>query len=260
MISGLSRIESGLRGKEWQAKAVESVQAVIRILLGKDLPIVVVQNATGRGRDAEIRYHVKMECTAHSQEIRSKFGFFFAGGQDRRPSSLSGISIGNRITPASQIRLALLKLIGSKYKDANEGSSVKVIGFEARPMIKIIPPSGSDDARVKNFTFIEAVRRLPCNFTQDELKPLITKASKRFPGKLRSLFVILNDDMMSGEPARSKNGGRDVGSRKIVTGDAEEVEDEDDDGQVEEVNRGAGSSSGASRKRPGAPLVGRSKK
>lgn len=248
VISGLPRIESGLRGKDWQAKAVQSVQTVIQILLGKELPIVVVQNATSRGRDAETRYHVKMECTAHSQEIRSKFGYFFSGGRDNRPASLGGISISNRITPASQIRLALLKLIGKRYLDANEGSSVKIIGFEARPMIKIVPPSGAGDSRIKNFTFIEAVRRLPASFTPEELKPVLTKVGKRFSGKLRSLFVILDDDMLSSATLRSSAPSA---SASMVEDGSSELEAS---ATVEEI------SSGGSRKRPGGPIGNRAKK
>lgn len=213
--------------------------------------VVVVQNGTGRGCDAEVRYHVKMDCTAHLQEVCSKFGFFFSGGKDWRPSALSGVSISNRITPASQIRLAILKLIGKKYKDANKGSSVKVIGFEPRPMIKIVPPSGSGDSRVKNFTFIEAVRRLPTTFTPEELKPIIAKVGKRFPGKLRSLFVILDDDMQ-GVGQVTRPGSTD--DQALVSEAEDNSCQNETEALVEEI------SAGGSRKRQAAPIGNRSKK
>jgi len=47
---------------------------------------------------------------------------------------------------------------------------------------------------VKNFTFIEAVKKLPTNFTPKELRPILLKAGNRFSGRLRSTFVVLSDD------------------------------------------------------------------
>jgi hypothetical protein len=195
VISGLPRLPPGLLGREWQDRAKADVQGVIKILLGKELPIVVVQNVSGRGADAETRYNVKMECAAHSQEIRSKFGYFFTRGVDTRPPNLAKISIGNRLTPASQIRIAILKLLGKRYVKSNPEGKAKVISYEARPMLKITPPSGSSDNRVKNFTYIDAIRKLPVNFTPKELRPILLKAGKRFTNRLRSTFVVLDDDM-----------------------------------------------------------------
>ena len=95
MISGLTPIQ-GLKGKDWMTRAIADVQAIIRILLDKELKIVVVHNATSRAPNSEVRYSVKMESAASSQEIRSKFGSFFVGGQDRRPDSLRRVSITTR--------------------------------------------------------------------------------------------------------------------------------------------------------------------
>jgi len=142
VISGLPKLPSGLQGRDWQERAKADVQSVIKTLLGKELPIVVVQNISGRGADADVRYHVKMECTAHSQEIRSKFGYFFAKGVDKRPPSLSSISISNRLTPASQIRIAVLKLLAKRYIDSNPEGKARVISYESRPMLRLIPPQG----------------------------------------------------------------------------------------------------------------------
>jgi hypothetical protein len=83
-----------------------------------------------------------MECAAHSQEIRSKFGYFFTRGVDTRPPPLSKISIGNRLTPASQIRVAIMKLLAARYVASNPEGKARVISYEARPMLKIIPPQG----------------------------------------------------------------------------------------------------------------------
>lgn len=218
VISGLPRLPAGLLGRDWQDRAKADVQGVIKTLLGKELPIIVVQNVSGRGADAETRYNVKMECAAHSQEIRSKFGYFFTRGVDTRPPTLSKISIGNRLTPASQIRIAILKLLAKRYVKSNPEGKAKVISYEARPMLKITPPSGTSDSRVKNFTYIEAIRKLPVNFTAKELRPILIKAGKRFTNRLRSTFVVLDDDM--------KIPAEDEDAESIPEVDAD-VDDED---------------------------------
>lgn len=241
-ISGLSKISSEKRGKDWQAQAVSDVAGVIQTLLGKALPIVAVLNASGRGSDAVVRYHVKMQSAADSQEIRSKFGSFFIGGEDRRPQALKDVSISNRVTPGTQVRVAVLKLLAKRYLDRNAKAKAKVIGYESRPMLRLTPPPSSSDRRVLNYTYIEAVRNLPVNFSSEELKPIMKKAvNAKFNGKLKSIFIVLDDDMVSkfrGAASRVK-GAIDV-----------EIEDESEispESEVFEVQQGPSGS--GSRKR-----------
>ena len=191
MISGLPQIKD-LRGKEWMDKAVEDVQGVIRTLLGKELSIQVVHNASGRAPGSEVRYSVRMEFAADSQEIRFKFGSFFVGGQDRRPEALRSISISNKITPGTQVRLMIMKLLARRYRSRNPEAKVKVVGYEARPVIKITP--AESDKRPKSYNFIEAVTKLPVNFTSSELRPIVAKAKIHFRNSLRSTFIVLSDD------------------------------------------------------------------
>jgi hypothetical protein len=197
VISGLPRISQDLRGREWQARAVSDVKKLIQELLGKELPVVVVQNVTGRGTDVTSRYHVKMEFTAHSQEVRSKFGSFFIGGVDRRPSHLKGISISNRVTPGTQVRVAVLRALGQNYEDSNNGGKAKVISYESRPIIRITPPPEVTDRRVRTFTYMEAIRSLPIVFSSDQMSTILKKVDPKFRGKLRSTFVVLDDDALS---------------------------------------------------------------
>ena len=60
LISGLARIPPDVVGKPWQDQAVKDVQAVLTTLMGREFSIVVVQNATSRVPDAEVKYNVKM--------------------------------------------------------------------------------------------------------------------------------------------------------------------------------------------------------
>ena len=192
MISGLPMIKD-LRGAEWMAKAISDVQDIIRILIGRDPKIVVVHNASGR-KDTTARYSVRMEYASDSQEIRSKFGSFFIGRQDRRPESLRSISISNKVTPGTQIRIMVLKLLATRYLANNPEAKARVIGYEARPMLKLTPSDTSVQHRVKSYNYIEAISKLPTSFTAAELKPIIAKARIHFKGSLRVTFAVLDDD------------------------------------------------------------------
>ena len=109
--------------------------------MGKEYSIIVVHNSTRRVPDAEVTYTVRLTSVQDSKSIRLKFGSFFLGGagNDRRPEGLKGISIKNRVTPNTKTRIAIMKLLASRYRDSNPGSKVKMIGYEPRPMLKITP-------------------------------------------------------------------------------------------------------------------------
>jgi len=94
--------------------------------------------------------------------------------------------------------------LGKNYKDSNSGSKFQVIGYEPRPILKLIPPPESSN-RIQVYTFIEAVRKLPAIFPEEDLAKVTRQASAQFPGRLRSLFVVLSDDLIkSGGPRRNK--------------------------------------------------------
>ena len=192
MVSGLPAIKD-LRGRDWMDKAIADVQGMIRTLLGKDLKVVVVHNATGR-RDTETRYSVRMEYASESQEVRTKFGSFFIGGQDRRPTEFRSISVSNKVTPGTQIRIMILKVIAKRYQARNPEGRARVVGYEARPVLKVIPPESASDKRAKSYHFIEAIRKFPTCFTASELRPIYSKARVHFKDRLRQTFVVLDDD------------------------------------------------------------------
>ena len=148
LISGLPSIID-LFGKEWQEKAVQDVQGVLRILMGREMPISFIQNATSRVPNSEVKYHVKMSVPADSKLIRDKFGSFFLGRKNGKPEALSNINIKNRVTPETKTRVDILKLLAEKYRASNPDGKAQVIHYEARPLIKITPPSSASDRRVK---------------------------------------------------------------------------------------------------------------
>ena len=201
MIQGLARLPK-LDTKAWQERALSDCNKVISSL-GFDPVAKYVQNMTGRSNDARVLYRVRVSTPEVSRAIRDKFASYFAGGKDSRPESLAGISIRNCVTPATLGRIAILQLFGKRYKEANVGSKFQVISYEPRPLLKLTPAPGSSDRRVLTFNFIEAVSKLPANFTSSEIEALLKRISPSLHGNLASLFVVINDDMLKSKP-RSK--------------------------------------------------------
>lgn len=110
-ITGLTRHPEGLSPKEWQDRSKRDVQGALTVLMGREYPIVVVLNATSKRKDAPATYHVQLTRVEDSAEIRNKFGTFFLGGGDTRPPACKAFSINNRITPATSVRIAILKIL-----------------------------------------------------------------------------------------------------------------------------------------------------
>ena len=226
IISGLARITGRLGGKEWQDKAQEIVQKAIVSLMGGPMKISVVHNSTGPSPKAPVTYSVQMVRVEDAKAIRSKFGGFFRGGTDSRPESLSGVSIQNLVTRETRIRISIMKLLADRYRKSNPGGKAQVIGYLPRPMLKLTPPPESKNKRVMSYNYIEAVQKLPTNFERSEIQDITNRAAKSFPGRLRSLFIVLSDDLVV-RAVRQKRAGSPSGhapepSRARVA----EVEDE----------------------------------
>ena len=208
VISGLPAIPSEKFGKAWQDQAVQDVQAIMTVLLGKEAPIVVVQNATKRHQGAEVTYNVKLSDVAVSRSLRRKFGSFYLGSQDKRPDGLRHVNIKNRVTPETRTRIDVLKLLAHRYRTSNPGSKVQVIHYDPRPLIKITPAPSASDRRTLVYNYIDAVRKLPSNFTSAEAEPVLRRINPVMAGSIRSTFVVLSDDMfrsvISKFPKKSK--------------------------------------------------------
>ena len=194
VISGLSAIPGRLSGKDWYERAKQDSHTVLELVLGTGVDIVSVRNSTGMAPNAPTTYTVQLSSVEVASSIRTKFGSFFSGGRDNRPSSLSHISIQNSVTKATRIRISILKLLAKRYEGSNPGGKARVIGYQPRPLLRITPPETSKDRRVRSFNFIEAVQKFPTHFSESEVESITRRAYAGFPGKLRTLFVVLSDD------------------------------------------------------------------
>ena len=144
------------------------------------------------------RYNVKLPSPALSKEVRTKFGTFYVNGRDERPPEFKPYTVRNLLTQETRIRLAILQVIGRRYKDSNQGCQVKVIGYDPRPILRIIPPQDAQSRRVRTYTFVEAVSKYPTNFTKADLDFILSKVGYKQKGLLRALFICLSDDMLPG--------------------------------------------------------------
>lgn len=207
LISGLPRIPSSLSGRDWQERAKSDVKKIISKLIDRPIDIVVVRNVSNRSGTTS-SYSVQLSNVPDSRLIRSKFGSFFSKGIDNRPSDFKEMSISNVVTRETRIRIQLLKLYAKRYRDSNPGSKTLVVGYEPRPLLKLTPPQGVNQ-RIKTMTFIDAVRTLPRNLNPDDLAPIVRAAHSSFPGKVKSLFVVISDDMDRGVKTSRKRVAND---------------------------------------------------
>ena len=189
----------------------------------RDIPIIVVKNSTGKGKEAITTYNVELQKLEDSKAVRLKFGSFFIGGsKTTRPQALKEISIRNRVTPATLTRVNILKVLAERYRTSNPGATVKVIGYDPRPLIKLVPPEGVEDRRVMTYDFLQAIKNLPTNFTPEEREFIINRVSPKLYGKLRSLFRVISDDMVKrkarpapkGSPAEAGGSGGPKGGHQ----------------------------------------------
>ena len=117
-----------------------------------------------------------------------------------------------------------MHIFAQRYKDSNQGAKTQVIGFENRPLLKLIPLEGCSHCRVKVMTFINAIQKLPAAFTSEELKPVLNMVhyQTQLTGRLRSLFVVILDDLLpcpkSGMPKPPSNAMETDQTTSLGTG------------------------------------------
>ena len=83
-----------------------------------------------------------------------------------------------------------------------------MIGYDVRPLIKITPAQSASDRRVQVYNYVvEAVKTLPTSIPDSDLAPIIRRINPNLKGKIRSLFIILSDDLY--KPRQQPSGPTD---------------------------------------------------
>ena len=198
-ISGLPRLSTV--GKAWQNDVRKQVRAALlevakTFRLHLRFEVLYVYNPIKQRTSGPTLYHVRLDSVECSKSLRDAWsGFFNKSRPVSKPPALSAVTrIANKVTQATRVRIAILRELGTNYHQRNPGSSIKVRGYESRPSILVVPPSSAKDPRVKNFFFMEAVRTLPAQFSDENLVAIFKVIGAKFLGQLRDLFVVLCDD------------------------------------------------------------------
>ena len=189
--------------REWQVAVRRQVIDFIKLVLKTNrtnLEYSVLSVADPmRFRSAGLNVlNVKLDSVESSKRIRELYsGFFRRNRPVQLPSSLRGVSLRNKVTLDTRIRIEIMKQLANNYKDKNPGSTVDVRGYGSRPLLMTTAPSGSSGAsatRSTTFTFIDAVTKLPATFSDEALGRIFGVVREHHPGELRKLFVVLSDD------------------------------------------------------------------
>ena len=194
-VAGLPR----LSGANWQDAARRQVAEVINLALHVNrtsvtFEVMYVSNPFRYQTNRQNFYNVRMDSVASSKRIREVFsGFFRRNRPVPLPPPLKGVAIRNKLTPDTKIRLSILHQFGSIFQESARGASYKVTGFDSRPLLMTFPPAGSAE-RQRTYTFMQAVTLLPARFSDEHLTRIYQVVNNQHPGKLQSLFVVLNDD------------------------------------------------------------------
>jgi hypothetical protein len=91
------------------------------------------------------------------------------------------------------------QILAERYRQKFPMGSAYVTTYEARPMLNT---RSERNRRHLALSFVEAVSQDP-NPTLEELLPAYRIAGDAFLGKMRSLFLVLDDDTAKKQPAKS---------------------------------------------------------
>ena len=198
VVQGLPRLSSDLSNHDWQEAAKKQVTELIKFVLNIDrsnvrFTVLLVLNPFRHIPTRPPLYNVRMDSVASSSRIREIYsGFFRKERPMKLPPSLKGVSIRNKITLNTKIRLAILREVGSIYKESNKGSFYKANGYTSRPFLVTTPPRGA--GRPRKYTFMQAVTSLKATFSDANLIKIFQTINDHHPGELQALFVVIKDD------------------------------------------------------------------
>ena len=198
-ILGLKRLSTELDNRAWQIAVKKQVNDVIKLVLNVqraslDYSILYVHNPIRGRTTGQTVLNVQLNSVGAAKRFREMYsGFFRRERPFKLPPVLKGVSVRNKVTLETRIRIAIMQQLASNYKASNPNSSVQVQGYSPRPRLSTIPARGSSD-RPRSYNFIQAVSTLPATFSDDSLVRIYQVVGNHRPGELRSLFVVLNDD------------------------------------------------------------------
>ena len=85
-------------------------------------------------------------------------------------------------------------------------------------MLKITPGTGVADRRTRTYFFVDAVKAHPTNFGGEDLDFIMKKVNSRLQGQLRSLFIVLSDDVFKKRLSQQKKSTRPASEVQLASG------------------------------------------
>ena len=198
-IQGAPRLSQKGRS-EWQVAAKKQVTDIIKLVFNihkvhLSFKVLYVKNPIPFRTTGQTILNVRMNSVEASERVRETYsGFFRKNSPIKLPGSLKGVSIHNKVTLDTRIRISILHALGSVYTETNPRSRYKVRGFESRPLLMTIPAPDDTTSRVRVYNFIEAACNLNGGLSDESLMKIHQKIGTHHDGQLQTLFVILDDD------------------------------------------------------------------
>jgi len=133
-------------------------------------------------------YEGTLASVAEASELRRVFG-----KQSFAARKASGLRILNSVTPATRVRLSILKTMMSAYKKLHPAGTFTLLGYLSRPLVRFRPEATGP---IRTCGFVDAVTALPLSelrLRDPDLHHAYRSAGRRFPGKLAAYFLVPSD-------------------------------------------------------------------
>ena len=148
-VLGSKRLPSVDSPSEWQKLAKRQMNDIFKLVLSGtktrlDYSIVYVTNPLRYKKFGQTVYNVHLNSVDVARRLKDTFsGFFRRDNPFQLPSSLKGVSLRNKVTLETRVRISILHQLGINFQESNgTGSSYKVKGYDSGPLLTIFPPSG----------------------------------------------------------------------------------------------------------------------
>jgi len=145
----------------------------------------------------------------------------------------SGIRLMNSVTPATRVRISVMKSITVAYKAMYPNGLATLVGYVPRPIVRCRPKALGP---IRAYGYTEAVVGLnlaSLGLTDSDFEKAYRIAGRKFLGEMRSSFIVLKDDsplcvLDERQDNRKRTAEESPGSnpsRRVNFGDEMEVVD-----------------------------------
>ena len=135
-VTGLPRITAS-SNSDWQVQVKRQVRDLIKQVqqvnrVNFSFEVVYVVNPIRQRTTGPTLFNVKLGSTDSARRVRELYsGFFRRDNPVKLPANLKGISVRNKVTLGTRIRIAILRQLGANYKSSTPGD----LGCRRRVMI-----------------------------------------------------------------------------------------------------------------------------